>query len=124
MRHPLAEYLRDCGLRVVEVASPADARRLLEQASPAIDIMLADLDADREAGFALAAWTRRNLPEVEVILAGSVSGATAKAAEICEQGVDLRKPYDHRLVLDRIRRLTAARDRRKSEDPSRRNPGN
>ena len=32
------------------------------------------------------------------------------AAELCEQAL-LMKPYDHKLMLDRIKRLLAARER-------------
>jgi hypothetical protein len=31
------------------------------------------------------------------------------AAELCEVGPTLKRPYDHKLVLDRIKRLLAAR---------------
>ena len=35
----------------------------------------------------------------------------AEAGDICQEGPALSKPYDHRVVLDYIQRLLAARDR-------------
>jgi len=50
---------------------------------------------------------------VQLVLAGSVTRATEKAGELCEGGADVTKPYEHKLVLEHIRRLTAARARAK-----------
>ena len=111
IRHPLAEYLRACGYTVLEASNTADARKLLAEGPQAVDAVLADADAPAEGGFALAAFIRANHPDVQVILAGSVAKAAASAGELCEQGPALTKPYDHRLVHDRIRRLLAARGR-------------
>jgi DNA-binding response OmpR family regulator len=115
VRHPLAEFLRECGYRVVEASNADEARQLLGGDLPSvdIDIVLADASGAGEVGFALAVWTRENHPGVEVILAGSVTGAAEKAGEICKEGPALTKPYDHKLVVERIHRLVAARDRRR-----------
>jgi DNA-binding response OmpR family regulator len=113
VRHPLAEYLRECGYRVVQTANLDEARNLFTQRRRrlAIDVVLADANAPgAENAFAFAAWVRANRPGVEVILAGSVDAAAEKAGELCEEE-PLNKPYDHQLLLDRIRRSLAARDR-------------
>lgn len=111
VRHPLAEYLRECGYTVLEAANTDDARKLLAEGPQVVDAVLADVDAAGEGGFALAAFVRANHPGVPVILAGSVAKAVASAGDLCREGPALAKPYDHQLVLDRIRRLLAARDR-------------
>jgi len=111
IRHPLAEYLRECGYTVLEAANTDDARKLLAEGPQAVDAVLADVDAAGEGGFALAAFIRENYSGVPVILAGSVAKAVASAGDLCREGPALAKPYDHQLVLDRIRRLLAARDR-------------
>jgi DNA-binding response OmpR family regulator len=110
-RNPLAEYLRECGYRVLEACSPAEARQLLTEGSKHIDIVLADVDVPGENGFALAAWIRSNHPGVEVILAGTVAKAVEKAGNLCEEGPAISKPFEHQFVLDHIRRLQAARQR-------------
>jgi DNA-binding response OmpR family regulator len=111
VRHPLAEYLRECGYTVLEAANTDDARKLMAEGPQAVDAVLADVDVPGEGGFALAAYIRANHPGVQVILAGSVAKATAAAGDLCEEGPSLAKPYDHQFVHDRIRRLLAARDR-------------
>jgi len=113
IRNPLAEYLRECGYRVLEAFDAVEARQVLDDSSQTIDIVMADVDAPGEGGFVFAAWIRGNYPGIEVILAGSVAKAAEKAGQLCQDGPALSKPYDHQIVLDRIRRLLAARDRSK-----------
>ena len=109
-RHPLAQYLRECGYRVFEAASLAEAQLLLDQPDTAIDVALADASQGSE-GFTLASWIRKHHPTVQVTLASSVSNTTEKAANLCEEGPAVDKPYQHQFVLQTIRRLVAARDR-------------
>jgi hypothetical protein len=54
---------------------------------------------------------RVNRPEIEMILAGSVAAVVSRAGKLCKNGPVVTKPYDHQVVLRRIRRLRAARDR-------------
>jgi DNA-binding response OmpR family regulator len=117
VRHPLAEYLRECGYRVVQAANLDEARKLFTQPRRrlTIDVVLAEVGAPgAENAFAFAAWVRANRTGVEVILAASVDAAVEKAGELCDEE-PLSKPYDHQLVLDRIRRSLAARDRGRGE---------
>ena len=120
IRHPLAEYLRECGYRVVQAANFDEARKLFTQRGRrlVIDVVLADANAlGAKNAFAFAAWVRANRLGVEVILAGNVDAEVEKAGELCEEE-PLSKPYDHQLVLDRIRRSLAARDRNRAEPSS------
>lgn len=110
VRHPLAEYLRACGFRVLEATSTDEARQVLEEGKLRIDVVLADADGSGDA-FALSSWIRRSHRDVQVILAGSHARAAESAGELCEEGPTHAKPYDHRLLLDQIRRLIAARER-------------
>jgi DNA-binding response OmpR family regulator len=115
IRHPLAEYLRECGFRVLEATSATEARQMLEDSRLSIDVVLADMDASGD-GFALAAWIRGSHPAVRVILAGSHARAAESAGDLCEDGPMAAKPYDHQLLLAEIRRLLAARDRTEGRD--------
>lgn len=110
VRSPLAEYLRECGYRVLEAASAAEARQLLEEGAQPVDAVLADADASGNA-FGLAAWIRDAFPQVKVVMAGSPAKAAEKAGELCDEGPQLTKPYDPKIVLERIRRSLAARNR-------------
>jgi DNA-binding response OmpR family regulator len=111
IRHPLAEYLRECGYHVLEASTASEARQLLADDATRVDAVLADVDSKDGSGFALASWVRTNHPSVEVILAGTVAHAAEKAGELCNDGPALTKPYDHKFVLDYIRQRLAARDR-------------
>ena len=113
VRHPLAEYLRECGYRVVQAANTDEARELFTRSRRrrAIDVVLADVNAPgAENAFALATWIRAKHARVQVILAGTVDAATERAGDLCEDGPALSKPYDPQLLLDRIRRALAARE--------------
>ena len=49
IRHPLAEYLRQCGYRVVEAATGVEARQLLDRGAQDVDIVLAAVDTPGES---------------------------------------------------------------------------
>ena len=110
VRHPLAEYLRECGFTVFEASNGDEAKRALTTPNLQIEIVLADM-ATEGSGFALRRWIRERGHPAVVILAGSIEKAVDRAASICKDGPALAKPYDHLLVLDHIRQALARRDR-------------
>ena len=114
VRTPLAEYLRECGYRVLEAVNGKEGQGILSQGLQIVDIVLADIETLGEEGFAFAAWVRKNKPGVRVVLAGTVAATARKAGDLCEEEPPIRKPYYHQLVLDRIRRLLAERDRNRN----------
>jgi len=105
IRHPLAEYLRECGYAVAEARDGAEAQALLNAADIPIDIVL----ASGATGLELAKWVRTHHPNVKLLIAGSIARATEKAGDLCEDGPALTLPYEHKFVLERIRRMLAAR---------------
>jgi DNA-binding NtrC family response regulator len=111
VRMAIAAYLRHCGYRVIEAANADEAMLALEQhEGSAVGVVLSAVALSGEHdGFALAQWIRRHRPGCEVMLAGTTSRTADAAAEICEQGPMLSRPYEPQLVLDRIRRLRASR---------------
>jgi DNA-binding response OmpR family regulator len=116
VRMALAEYLRECGYRVVEAANSDEARLVLEQGRRRIDMLLVDVAVPGSSdGFALAQWARTHKAGLPVILVGSVERAADVAGDLCEDGPMLNKPYDHQILLDRIKRLLAehTRDKRR-----------
>jgi DNA-binding NtrC family response regulator len=109
-RLALADYLRECGYRVVEAASPEEAMMVLRAPELKVDILLSDgASQQSHEGFSLAHWTRQHCPGVEVLLAGNISRAAEMAGEVCEDGPQLAKPYEPQAVVNRIKRLKAAR---------------
>jgi DNA-binding NtrC family response regulator len=112
VRHPLAEYLRECGFTVIEVTNGTEARLVLTSPRLQIDVVLVDMNAP-DSGFTLYQWIRQNHPSAEVILSATVEKAVERAGALCNEGPALAKPYDHHLVLDHIRQALARRDREK-----------
>jgi CheY-like chemotaxis protein len=111
VRQPLAEYLRECGYKVIEAIHTDEAIEVLSR-GVAIDVVLVDVCAPGNVdGFGLARWVRSNGYVAKVILAGTVQKAAASAENLCENGPLLSKPYDHALLMDRIKRELAARER-------------
>lgn len=109
-RHAISDYLRHCGYAVVEAASTDEAIIAVEDESLKVDVILCDVAADgAKSGFELANWVRRNRPELEVRLAGSVANTADAAAELCESGPHLARPYEPQSVVDYITRLRATR---------------
>jgi CheY-like chemotaxis protein len=106
----LAEYLRDCGYRVLEAGSADEAIVVLEKQDIQIDVVLSAVEiCGAMNGFELAKRARELRPGLEVVLAGTPERAAHEAGDLCQEGPMLRRPYDHRIVVERIKRLLAAR---------------
>jgi DNA-binding NtrC family response regulator len=106
----LAEYLRDCGYRVLEASNADEAVAILKKPDIQIDVVLSAVEMRGTTnGFGLANHARELRPGLEVILAGTAEGAAHEAGDLCQEGPMLRRPYDHRIVVERIKRLLAAR---------------
>ena len=116
VRSAIADYLRGCGYKVVEAADSEEALTLLGADSIRVDIVLSAV-AMRSGmdGFGLFRWIREHRPEVDIVLAGTPARAAEAAAELCDSGPTLARPYDPQVVLDRIKRSLAARQAGKSE---------
>jgi CheY-like chemotaxis protein len=113
LRLVIAEYLRDCGYRVIEAADADEAVLVLKHPDLVVDVLFSDIEMPGSMdGFALAQWTRSTRPGLEVVLTGTVPRAVNAAANLCEEG-PLPKPYEPQSVHDRIRRLLAARPAKK-----------
>ncbi len=115
-RHLLAEYLRGCGFVVFEAANGDEAKRAFDLPKLRIAVVLADM-ATTGSGFALRQWITASHPGTDVILAGSIEKTAHDAATICKNGPALAKPYEHLLVLDRIRAAMDRRDKARRRDP-------
>jgi CheY-like chemotaxis protein len=110
VRTALAHYLRDCGYRVVEAVNADEALAVLSHPNVKIDVVFSDLRMPGSLdGFGLSRWVRNHRPEVDMILAATDDRAADAAADVCAAGT-LPKPYDPQGLLDRIKRLRAARD--------------
>jgi hypothetical protein len=83
---------------------------ILQKTNIPVDVVLSEIDIPGSMnGFGFAQWARSVRPEMKILLAGTPERTVRNAAELCEVGPTLKRPYDHKLVLDRIKRLLAAR---------------
>jgi CheY-like chemotaxis protein len=111
-RHAIADYLRHCGYAVVEAATTDEALKALGEPSLGVDVILCDAGAiGSQSAFGLSTWVRNNRPELEVRLAGSLEGILDTAADLCENGPHLARPYEPQAIVDYIKQLRASRDR-------------
>ena len=118
IRMPISQYLRDCGYRVLEAANADEAVTIMQKPDIHVDVVVCDIEMPGAMnGFAFAKWARTLRPGLAVILAGTAERAANAAAELCEHGPMLMKPYEPQIVLDHIKRLLAARGRQ-GDEPS------
>lgn len=109
IRMPIAQYLRDCGYRVIETVNADEAMTVLLHRDTVVDIVFSDIEMPGTIdGFGLAKWIREHRPGTEIVLAGTVPRSVDAAKELCEAG-PLPKPYEAQAVHDHIRRLLAVR---------------
>lgn len=111
VRHAISDYLRRCGYIVVEASSTDEAVAVLSDESLAIDAILCDAEAPGSLNaFQLRLWAnqRHHRKGIEIALAGNIEAAAHKAAELCDNGPHLARPYDPQSVVAHIRRLLGA----------------
>jgi DNA-binding response OmpR family regulator len=108
VRMELAEYLRDCGYKVIEGAGAKDVWAVIEAArSPDVLLIDVQLPGD-EDGFSVARRIRQTHQDIDVILTSGVSGAVQQCHELCEEG-PINKPYQPKDVEARIKMLLERR---------------
>lgn len=111
-RHAIADYLRHCGYVVVEAVNTDEALVAVGEPTLEVDVILCQAEAiGTTSAFELAQWVRRNRPDLEVKIAGTLAGAAETAADLCEGGPHLARPYEPQSVIDYINKLRAARTR-------------
>jgi CheY-like chemotaxis protein len=110
VRMVIADYVRDCGYKVVEGVNADEALAVLG-AGTKIDVILTEvqLSGSRD-GFGLARQIREDHPEIDVILTSGVARAADKAGDLCDDG-PLEKPYHPQ---DVVRRINLLRERRRT----------
>jgi len=107
VRMVIADYLRECGYRVIEAGNAAEAIKVL-RSPERVDIVFSDVQMPGEMdGFGLASWVRGNIPGLKVLLTSGNARAASTAGDLCEEGPLEQKPYHPQTILTRIRRLLA-----------------
>lgn len=111
VRMPIAQYLRECGYRVIEAANVEEAMTVLADMNLRLDVIFTAAEfREGQDGFALTRWVRKHRPNVKTVMAGTTKRAANVAGELCEEGPMLSKPYHTTTVEKWIRRLMATKD--------------
>jgi CheY-like chemotaxis protein len=113
VRIAIAEYLRDCGFRVIEAAGAGEAKTVLQH-GPEIHVLMVDARLGGESGFSLAQWARRRNPRINVILSAGLGRKSEAAARLCSGGQTPAPPASH--LRERIQGMNARLGRRISID--------
>ena len=104
VRMTVADYLRECGYRVVEAITGEEALSILG-ANIKVDAILSAVKLEGAIdGFALAQRIREGFGGTEVILTTGYAMTAKKAGELCEQG-PRKGPYHPDLIVDRLKLL-------------------
>jgi len=104
VRMTIAEYLRECGYRVVEAITGEEALRILGAGIKVDTVLSAVKLRGALDGFALAQRIRRSFSDIEIVLTTGVSMTAKKAAKLCDQG-PRDKPYHPDLIVERLKLL-------------------
>lgn len=114
VRMTIADYLRECGYRVVEAITGEEALKILG-AGIKVDTVLAAVKLQGAIdGFGLAQRVRNSFSDIEIILTTGVPMAAKKAGELCDQG-PLPRPYHPDLIVERLKLLFRKQQRSKPE---------
>jgi DNA-binding response OmpR family regulator len=108
IRLGVADYLRECGFRVLEASNAEDAIAILTASSPElrVDMVFSDVRMPgRLDGFGLARWVRQHRPGLPVLLGSGDAKKAEVARELCEEEGLFEKPYDLGKLVARLRAI-------------------
>jgi DNA-binding NtrC family response regulator len=109
IRMALADFLQECGFKVLQAGSAEDAIAILEASVSPIDVVFSDVRMPGEMdSFGLSKWIHQNRPGLPVLLTSGDKGMTETAAGLCEKQPVMPKPYDFHVAVARIRAMIAA----------------
>ena len=104
IRAMLADYLQDCGFKVLEGSNADEAVAIIENMDTQIDLVLTDIRMPGSMdGFGLVRWISANRPDINVIMASGEAKKADAAKELCENAPLFEKPYNLEAVVSKIR---------------------
>jgi CheY-like chemotaxis protein len=104
VRMTVADYLRQCGYRVVEAITGEEALSILGAGIKVDTILSAVKLLGALDGFALAQRIREQFTGVEVVLTTGIAMTAKKAGELCDQG-PRKRPYHPDRIVERLKLL-------------------
>jgi len=113
IRVVIAAYLQECGFKVLEAGTAAEAIQILDVDLTPVDLVFTDVKMPGDMdGFALAQWIRANRPGLHVVLTSGDEMKCKTAKDLCENEPFFAKPYDVAIVVTQIRALIGASEKR------------
>jgi CheY-like chemotaxis protein len=110
IRVALSDFLQECGFKILEAASAAEAVETIKLGIIKIDLVFSDVRMPGEMdGIGLAKWVRENYSEIPVFLASGDVGKTNAAHRLCAGEQFFAKPYNLDVVATKIREIIAIR---------------
>jgi DNA-binding response OmpR family regulator len=107
IRMAVADYLRDCGYRVIEAGNADEAIKVLSTVEN-VDVVCTDIQIPGSLdGFGLAQWVRRERAGLKIVLVSGVRRAAEIAGDLCDGGPMMSKPYGPDELERHIRMLLA-----------------
>jgi CheY-like chemotaxis protein len=117
VRLGLAEFLRECGYRVLEASDAKEASDILEY-GPCVDLLISDVRMPGGVdGFELARRTKANCPEVQVIMMSGFPSEAERSSRGVTDGPILMKPYSRKQLLSRIEDALKRRAAKRPDEP-------
>ncbi len=108
LRTTIAQFLRECGYRVIEGVVAQDVYAVLDSGAR-LDVVFAEVRlAGNIDGFKLAKGLRQTHAHIDVILTSGIQSAADKSEDLCEDG-PIEKPYHSQDVHSRIKKLLERR---------------
>lgn len=108
VRYAISDYLRSCGYTVIETSTSDETLTVLQEVKTVIDAMICDAEICGSINaFELFRLARSLQPHLQIILAGSIESSAKAAAQMCDHGPYLSRPYDPQGAADYIKRLLA-----------------
>ncbi len=105
----LEGQLSECGYLIAVVTTFAEARSLLESATP--DLLIADVRLETHNGLHLAIWSRVRMPDVPVIVTHAVPDPVAEAEAVQHGAAFVSAPQDNPLFLSEVHAAIARRQK-------------
>jgi CheY-like chemotaxis protein len=104
IRLDLAQQLRAAGYRILEASTGEEALTILQRVDT-VDLVITDVRMPGKTdGLGLAAWLRRNLPRIKIVL---VSGHVPASDMFAAAHAVFEKPVIPTFLLQKVRQLLA-----------------
>ena len=110
IRWAIAEYLQDCGFKILTASNAEEAISAIERYRSKIHVVFSDVRMPGQIdGFGLAHWIAQHRPDVAVVLTSGHADSRQAAERLCEEHREIvTKPYGFRDVADRLRKAIQA----------------